>query len=301
MRISIGPAYLKDASGALLRGADGEYTFTEGLSRMREHGYACLDFDMYANTAGELYAACDEDGFDRTAHYFRDLLTYEGLSVHQIHGPWVGDMFDRTPEGRRERFEKMSLALRAASILGARYMAIHPIMPFGCNSPDRPEELYEMNVDFFTRLSHVAERYGTVICLENMPFPLFPLASVPSTLALIRDIGRENVRMCLDTGHANIFPLSLHDCVHTIGRDYLAIVHVHDNMGKTDEHLHPYDGCADFDGFGRALGEIGYEGTVNLECSVPPSSYTTHAERVEQELALAAKARRIAAIAERAR
>ncbi|MBQ7314683.1 MAG: sugar phosphate isomerase/epimerase [Clostridia bacterium] len=286
MKIGIGPCYF--------RSTDGTFDYDAGALRMLSHGYRHLDFDWYANTENELYAGDTEEEFIQNTLKWKEKLTKHGLIVHQVHGPWCGDIHDKTPEGRAERFEKMSKCLQAASLLGARYMAIHPIMPFGSNSPDHPERLYEMNYEFFTRLADVAERYGTVICLENMPFTNFPLASVPSLLALIRDIGRDNVRMCLDTGHANIFPLPLGDCVRLIGKEDLKILHVHDNMGVQDEHLHPYCGTADFDGFSDALEQIGFDGVVNLECSVRPTSYHTHEQRVERELALAERVKRIA-------
>lgn len=287
MYISTGPHYF--------RATEGGFDKVAGCKRMLEHGYKYLDMDWYANTEGELYDAKDEKELLARAHSLADPILECGVVIRQVHGPWVGYQFDSTDEGRADRFEKMSMCLRAAQEIGAKYMAIHPIMPYG-DSDEASEEQIRINRDFWTRLAPIAERCGVIICLENMPFKNPPLSSVPTLCAFVKELNHPYIKMCLDTGHANIFPLSLGDCVRLIGKDLLAITHVHDNMGEQDEHLHPYSGTADWDGFSDALIEIGYEGTVNLECSVRPTSYATHEERVIKELELAAKAKRIARI-----
>ncbi len=287
MKISTGPHYLKNAKG--------EADILAGCKRMREHGFVYLDMDWYANTDGDLYDVENEEQLLAKAHALADPILESGIVIRQVHGPWMGYERDFTAKGREATFEKACMCLRAAAEIGAKYMAIHPIMPYG-DSDTSCDEQIEMNKDFWTRLAPVAEKCGVIICLENMPFKNPPLSSVPALAAFVRELDHPYVKMCLDTGHANIFPTSLGDCVRIIGKDMLMITHVHDNMGEQDEHLHPFCGTADWESFSDALEEIGYEGTVNLECSVRPTSYTNHSERVERELELAAKVKRIARI-----
>lgn len=290
MKLGIGHSYFHEC--------DGTQNVEKGAVRMRTHGYEYLDFNETAHTDGPLYAVEDEREFVKKVEEWKTVLDACGIQVYQIHGPWSGDRYDKTPQGRENRFEKMSLSLLAASILGARYMAIHPLMPFGMNSPDRPDEVRRINVDFYRRLSRVAAPLGVTICLENMPFPDYPLSDVPSIVSLVREIDCDNVRMCLDVGHANIFPMPLGECVRYIGRELLCILHIHDNMGEIDEHLFPYDGTADLDGFAQALREIGFDGVINIETDVRWRDGETDEEHEAHERDLASRAMHIADVAD---
>jgi sugar phosphate isomerase/epimerase len=57
--------------------------------------------------------------------------------------------------------------------------------------------------------------------------------------------------------------------VRLIGKEYLAVLHVHDNNGRSDLHWNPYTGVIDWDDFSAALREIDFAGTVSLETAVP--------------------------------
>lgn len=279
MRIGIGPYYIK-------------YGYSEGGERMRRHGYDALDYDLYSRTHTDLYNGDTAEEFIETTKRRKSELDKMGVPINQIHGPWRWPVQDATEEDRAERFEKMSRAIIAAEILGAKYMAIHPLMPFGADSPDNPEELYRLNREFYTALADVGARHGVTVCLENMPFLNFPLASVPALLAFVKDIDHPYLKMCLDTGHANMFPLSIGDCVRLIGKDTLKILHVHDNDGKGDRHWNPGEGTADWEDFTAALKEIDFDGVVSLETGVHSDATGDELERLE--IALAEKAKKIA-------
>ena len=286
MRIGIGPYYLS------------KYGVREGGERMRRHGYDCLDLDRYANTDGELY--CEgEDEFVALTEGWRDRLSEGGYNIWQIHGPWRYPPNDSTPESRAERFDKMSRALLAAKILGAEFMAIHPLMPFGVekHTEEQTAELWRINIDFYTRLAAVGEKHGVVVCLENMPFPDFPISSAIDIMKLVTTVNHPYLRVCLDTGHANVVTPTAAESVKIIGKDYLKILHVHGNDGTTDSHLapgHPAD-TVDWDAFREALCDIGFDGVVNLETS--PDVKDREGDEIERrELALAAFAKRLAGV-----
>ena len=76
-------------------------------------------------------------------------------------------------------------------------------------------------------------------------------------------------KICLDTGHCAVFGESPADAVRLIGKEYLRVLHVHDNDGKNDRHWLPYNGVIDWADFSLALAEIGYEGTLSLETRAP--------------------------------
>ncbi len=285
MKIGIGPYYIT------------EYGVAEGAKRMHRHGYEYLDFDWYANTKNPKLYSDDEDEFIRITEAWRDTFQKNGYKVRQIHGPWEGTHTDRTEEARAERFEKMSMALRAASIIGARYMAIHPIMPFGADkhTEEQAAEMWKINIDFFTRLADVGEKYGVTVCVENMPFKYLPISSVADILKLVKAVNHPYVRVCLDTGHANVVKPDPAESVKIIGKEYLKILHVHGNDGSDDLHYNPMQvgDTVDWEAFSAALREIGFDGVVNLETS-PRTGDLPDPEREEIEIRLANIAKKIA-------
>ena len=252
---------------------------------MAEHGYDCLDFDLLANTEGEYYPK-EEGMFELRLAKIRRAAEAAGLRVHQIHGPWRCPIQDSTEDDRAERFEKMSKALIGAKILGAKYMAIHPLMPYGVDEPVNADEVWQINKKFFSALANVGQSLGVYVCLENMPFTGFPISDVPTIVKLVKEINHPYLKICLDVGHANIFPLPIGEAVRCIGKDLLSIVHIHDNYGDGDTHNNPYDGSVDWGDFAEALFDIGFEGVCNLETS-PRTSDMSESDTTDCELALA--------------
>ena len=284
MKIGIGPYYYKKYGGKA------------GAERMLSHGYEYMDFDWYANTEGGLYPE-DEAEFIRVTEELRDKFNAEGYKVRQIHGPWRSTEDYRTEEQRAERYEKTVRAIRAAAIIGAKYMAIHPIMPFGVgkHTEREAEEAFLINVEFFTRLAKVGEEDGVYVCLENMPFPDFPISSTIDIMRVVRAVNNPYFRVCLDTGHANVVKPDPAESVHIIGKDNLLILHVHGNDGKDDLHYNPMKegDTVDWEAFSAALREIDFEGVVNLETS--PRTGDTYGEAADElEIKLAEKAKSIA-------
>ena len=223
-------------------------------------------------------------------------MNENGIKIHQIHGPFRYPPKDATEDDRAELFGKMAKAIAIAKHLGAKYMAIHPLMPYGANSSENPKEVYEINKRYFKALADVAGKLGVTVCLENMPCREFPLASTASILELIEDINSPHLKFCFDTGHANRIGDSVADAVRAAGKN-LKILHVHDNMGDKDSHLVPYEGTIDWGEFAEALYDIGFDGIMNLETSpksLPGFDDMTPEQVTETELALAKVAKLLA-------
>lgn len=279
MRCGIGAYYIN------------KYGAEEGARRMAAHGYDCLDLSL-SNTESEYYPK-EEGMFELRLMKIRRAIEAAGLKVHQIHGPWRWPINDATEDDRAERFEKMSKALIAAKILGAKYMAIHPLMPYGIEEPINADEVWEINKRFYSALAKVGQSLGVYVCLENMPFPDFPISDVPTIVKLVKEINHPYLKICLDTGHANIFPLPIGEAVRLIGKELLAILHIHDNYADKDTHNNPYDGTVNWGDFAEALFDIGFDGVCNIE-TAPRTDGLTEEQTLECELALAKIAKLIA-------
>lgn len=81
--------------------------------------------------------------------------------------------------------------------------------------------------------------------------------------------------------------------VRLIGKNYLRVLHVHDNNGRSDLHWHPYMGVIDWPDFTQALIDIEFEGALSLETSV--SGRIPADIRDYHEKALFASAKKLAA------
>lgn len=255
------------------------YGIEDGARIMAEDGYDTIDLN-FANTETEFYSSRESDFFILAGKY-KAALKKNNITVEQIHGPWRFPPQDATEDDRAERFGKMTKSLALAKFFEAKYVALHPIMPFGAESSEKPEEVYEINKRFHTALASVAEKLGVTVCLENMPFREFPLSSTESIIALIKDINSPALKFCFDTGHALYYGESVAEAVKTAGSEYLRILHVHDNCGDEDSHLPPYEGVIDWAEFVETLYNVGYDGVMNLETN--PSKYAGFKSMSENE------------------
>jgi sugar phosphate isomerase/epimerase len=137
--------------------------------------------------------------------------------------------------------------------------------------PGGPELLRELAEGLVRFLAELSDRYGAPAGIENWPFAP---AGCPTSLAPALQAGEGKVGMLLDTGHAHV-ALSAEWCAE---RDPAAFVralpapivevHLHDNMGASDEHLMPGEGTADLGALLDAALATGFAGPVTVECDL---------------------------------
>jgi sugar phosphate isomerase/epimerase len=97
------------------------------------------------------------------------------------------------------------------------------------------------------------------------------LSTAEALVTLVDELDHPGVGVCLDFGHAHLQG-DVVDAIETLS-GLLTATHVHDNHGKRDEHLAPFEGTIDWAGALLALQKIGYEGTMMLElASADPSA-----------------------------
>lgn len=239
--------------------------------KMKAFGFDATDFDL-SNTDTVFYTANEAES-DRLLLEEKRLADEAGIEIWQVHGPWRWPPHDLTDEDRAERLEKMKRSLRMTSLLGCKYWVIHPVLPYG--TEDLPaglgEKTWEMNRAFQRELLNEAKKYGVTVCLENMPWVKFSIASPEQTLTFVKEMNDEQYKMCYDTGHCNVFPgLKIADELRRI-KDEVRVLHVHDNKWNGDMHLFPFFGTSDWDAFSAALREIGFDGVLSLETAPPVS------------------------------
>lgn len=262
------------------------------FAQLKAHGYDAADYNI-SDTDTPLYAL-GEGALVTQIRAERQAAQQAGVAISQTHGPWRWPPQDGTREDRAERMEKMKRAVQITALLGCDHLVIHPLMPCGVEDLlcGKEQETWDVNVAFFRELADFSAPHRVTICLENMPMPHFSVSTPQRILALAKAIGRDNVKICLDTGHVAVFPtLSVGDEVRRLGRA-IRVLHVHDNDGHSDSHDTPGTGVVDWTDFFRALDEIGFDGVLSLETS--PSGASDDRRFAEESRLLNRRLRQLA-------
>ena len=112
-------------------------------------------------------------------------------------------------------------------------------------------------------LAKAAEPLGVRIAVEVIPNDLCRPASLAHLLEDAVDAA--NAGICLDAGHARLEG-DVADAIETVS-GHLIAVDVHDNRGRADDHLVPFDGAIDWPSALTTMQKVGYDGPVTFELS----------------------------------
>ncbi len=242
----------------------------EKYLKLKEFGFECVDFPL-VNTETPYYQESAEVAEGMLLKE-KELASQAGIEIFQVHGPWRYPPRDETSEDRAERMEKMKKSIYYTALLGCKNWVVHPVMPFGMQDKEtgKEEETRQMNLAFMRELLVTAKEYDVTICLENLPFRQFSLATPADILGVVKEIDDDHFKMCLDTGHTSVFEgLTPGNAARECG-DAIRVLHVHDNDGSRDLHWLPFVGKTDWKDFCGALREIGFEGAFSYETEPNP-------------------------------
>ena len=239
--------------------------YTEGIKKMKEHGYDCMDFRDFMCPDSEFYSMYQKQ-FVEYFSEFKKAADCIGVNVWQMHSMWPQD--DTTEKSRALVVEKSKLAIKAAGILGCKYFIIHPVLPYGWGDEPTIEEAHKLTVERINELLPFAKKEGVVICLENMPLGKgHSFSTVQEIKDVMSAVNDPNVKVCYDTGHCNVVGENQYKSIKLLGDD-LATLHVHDDINRQDRHIIPYLGEINWEEIIEALAEIGFDGCISLETSV---------------------------------
>lgn len=231
------------------------------LAQIAAHGFECV----------ELFATRSHFDYHDAAAIvqIREWLHETGLALHGIHAPIAKSMGagDRwgpiisnavgDSAARQEAVREADLALNIARSVPADVFVVHlgtPAAQGGENS--RTAAL--RSVEDICRL---AEPIGIRVALELIPNPLSDAASLVTMLERDLDVPRAGV--CLDFGHAFLMG-DVPDTIEAVA-EHLVTTHVHDNAGRKDDHLVPFDGRINWDLALMTMQKVGYDGTYLME------------------------------------
>src|SRR4029077_1825261 len=90
--------------------------------------------------------------------------------------------------------------------------------------------------------------------------------------------------ICLDFGHAHLDG-DLLDAIETAS-GHLIATHLHDNRGRADDHLVPFEGSIDWPAAMTAIQKVGYDRTLMFEIGARGSPKETlgRAQKARQRI-----------------
>lgn len=161
---------------------------------------------------------------------------------------------------RRKALNEAESALAVAQTLPYRHLVVHLGVPDSA-SPDATDNRIDAARRSVQELREMAERAGVTLALEVIPNRL---SGADALVSLIEnDLEGAKVGICMDVGHAFMMG-DLGDAIETCS-GHLVTTHLHDNRGRTDDHLAPGEGLIDWPAALMSLQKIGYDGTWMFE------------------------------------
>jgi sugar phosphate isomerase/epimerase len=220
----------------------------------------------------------------------QEWLAEAGLELRSIHAPtaasftggrWGGSMSiaSADPDARAYAVSEAERALHIARRIPAAVMVVHLGLP---RTQLRDEHTGQADTRAAARrsieeLHRMAQPLGVRLAVEVLPNELSRAGSLVHFVEedLPRTAGLENfdIGICLDFGHAHLDG-DVVDAIETVS-EHLIATHVHDNRGRNDDHLLPFDGTIDWPGALTAVQKVGFDGGLMLEINAPGSTKET--------------------------
>lgn len=210
----------------------------------------------------------------RAAIALAEWLDDTRLKLHSMHAPIARDYVNgtwrdplslaATDEARRKAAVDETLAtLDVAAAVPYTALVVH------CGAPEPHGSAADNHlaslVKSLEELAPVAQRYKVQLAVEVIPNAL---SSPPALVDLIESEIEADLGICMDVGHARL----MGDVVEAIEAcsGHLVTTHLHDNRGRSDDHLVPGKGAINWDAALLAFQKVGYDGAWMFELAASP-------------------------------
>ena len=195
----------------------------------------------------------------------------EGITA----GRWGASLNLASPDdtARQHAVDETMRALHIARRLPFSVLVVHPGVARaqqqtpGDNNRDAARRSIET-------IAKTAEPLGVTVAVELIPNALSNPESLVHFIEDVLETGAASI--CLDLGHAHLGG-DVVDAIETVS-EHIAAVHAHDNRGREDEHLVPFEGTIDWPAALTTLQKVGYEDPIVLEIAARGSAAETLAQ-----------------------
>ena len=211
----------------------------------------------------------DRAALDTLAEWLDDTR----LALHSFHAPIAGvysgggwrdtitlGASDET--GRKRAVSEMQAVLEVAAVLPYKILVVH------CGVPAPYGSAAENNRASVRRsleeLAPIADQHGVRIAVEVIPNQMSGPAALVELIE--NELELPNIGICMDVGHARLMG-DVVDAIETCS-GHIITTHLHDNRGKSDDHLVPGQGVIDWDAAVLSFQKVGYDGAWMFELGV---------------------------------
>jgi sugar phosphate isomerase/epimerase len=211
----------------------------------------------------------------RAAVALAEWLDDTRLSLHSMHAPIAREYVNGSwkdnltlaahDESRRKAAVEEALAtLEVAATVPYAALVLH------CGVPEPYAGAADNHLASMVRsleeLSPAAQRLGVQLAVEVIPNALSTASALVDLVE--SDIDADALGICMDVGHARLMG-DVVDAIETCS-GHLITTHLHDNRGRSDDHLVPGKGVIDWDAALLAFQKIGYDGAWMFELGATP-------------------------------
>lgn len=244
----------------------------------------------------EIY--CARQHFDYTnPNHVREIAGWfagSPVRLHSLHAP-----VSRDPEGtshhavvsiaflerqrRQDSMDEIKRALELAERVPFRYLVTH----LGIPGEEHDLRKFDAALTSLEHLRLFAGQRGVEVLIENIPNDL---SSPRRLLEFRRHAHMEDLKICFDTGHAQLDG-EVAEALELL-QGSIASTHLHDNGGDKDDHRFPFDGVIAWAAAVRSLRALAPEAPLLIEAhgndSIPAalqkaSDAMEKLERIESE------------------
>lgn len=240
-----------------------KYGLERAVDMLIEAGYPAIDITMW-----DAKACPFTDDYREVAMRLRAKADAAGVRFIQAHAPFGGGYDNYL----RKLVPLLPRAFEFCYLLGIPNIVVHPITRG--NYYGNEKEHFDMNMKFYSALAPFAKTNNVRIAIENM-WGRHPITgricdhvcADPYELVKYYDTlnDPEVFTVCLDIGHVALCGREPDDAIRIIGHDRLGCIHAHDVDYVSDLHTLPGASKINWDKVCRALGEIDYTGSFNME------------------------------------
>lgn len=191
------------------------------------------------------------------------LLATKGIRPEDMEGRSIADIAPEDDSAFAAMMDTMKNWVELFAAIGIKAGVLHcggqAMLAKGCDM----NQVFQRRCQAVATVADFAAGSGLNICLENLFMDGTRQCS--ELLAIINEIKRPNVGICLDTGHANARQVDVPAFIREAG-SHLQALHIADNLGQNDDHMLPFGrGTVPWLKVMPALREVGYSGLFNFE------------------------------------
>jgi sugar phosphate isomerase/epimerase len=237
----------------------------EHLREMADFGFSQIE--LFATIGHFDYH--DQSAIEALAGWLREA----GLELHSVHAPivehrwhgkWGTALSTASSEDpvREYAVSECLAALQIARTIPFRYLVLHLGIPedFGPPAAANARLAAQRSVE---TIAAAALPLGIQVAVEVIPNKLSAAEALVRLIEEDLELPPPGVGICLDTGHANLQG-DLADAIEVVSGE-LVTTHVHDNRGRGDDHLVPFEGTIDWPTALMSFQKVGYDGLMMFE------------------------------------